>query len=41
MTRADTRAVPVFGVQLAYHFESHPITPARARSGHEMTGETP
>ena len=27
-TRADTRAVPVYGVHLAYHFESHPITPA-------------
>jgi hypothetical protein len=28
-TRADTRAIPVLGVHLAYHFESHPITPAR------------
>ena len=28
-TRAATRAVPVYGVHLAYHFESHPITPAR------------
>jgi hypothetical protein len=28
-TRADTRAMPVYGAQLAYHFESHPITPAR------------
>lgn len=28
-TTSDTRTVPVFGVQLAYHFESHPITPAR------------
>lgn len=27
-TRSDKRAVPVYGVQLAYHFESHPITPA-------------
>jgi hypothetical protein len=27
-TRSDSRAVPVYGVQLAYHFESHPITPA-------------
>lgn len=27
-TRSDTRAVPVYGLQLAYHFESHPITPA-------------
>jgi hypothetical protein len=26
-TRSNARAVPVFGVQLAYHFESHPITP--------------
>jgi outer membrane protein with beta-barrel domain len=25
--RSDARAVPVFGVQMAYHFESHPITP--------------
>ena len=28
-TTSDTRTVPVLGVQLAYHFESHPITPAR------------
>ena len=28
-TRVDTEAVPVFGVHLAYHFESHPITPTR------------
>jgi hypothetical protein len=28
-TRADTRAVPVYGINLAYHFEDHPITPAR------------
>jgi hypothetical protein len=27
-TRSDTRTIPVYGVQLAYHFESHPITPA-------------
>ena len=27
-TRSDTRTVPVYGVHLAYHFESHPITPA-------------
>jgi hypothetical protein len=27
-TRAETRAVSAFGVQLAYHFESHPITPS-------------
>ena len=27
-TRAYTRTVPVYGLQLAYHFESHPITPA-------------
>jgi hypothetical protein len=27
-TRSNARAVPVFGTQLAYHFESHPITPA-------------
>jgi hypothetical protein len=27
-TRSDIRAVPVYGVHLAYHFESHPITPA-------------
>jgi hypothetical protein len=26
--RSDTRAIPVFGAQLAYHFESRPITPA-------------
>jgi hypothetical protein len=26
-TRTNARAVPVFGVQLAYHFESRPITP--------------
>jgi hypothetical protein len=25
--RSDARAIPVFGVQVAYHFESHPITP--------------
>jgi hypothetical protein len=31
-TRSDTRAIPVFGAQLAYHFESHPITPARRAS---------
>jgi hypothetical protein len=24
---SDARAIPVFGVQVAYHFESHPITP--------------
>jgi len=29
-TRADTRTIPVFGVHLAYHFDSHPVTPARA-----------
>jgi hypothetical protein len=28
-TRSDTHAVPVYGVHLAYHFEDHPITPAR------------
>ena len=28
-TRAEAHTVPVFGVHLAYHFESHPITPAR------------
>ena len=27
-TRSDIRTVPVYGVHLAYHFESHPITPA-------------
>ena len=32
-TRSNVRAVPVFGAQLAYHFESHPITPGRAPSG--------
>jgi hypothetical protein len=34
-TRSDIRMVPVYGVHLAYHFESHPITPARrwTRSG--------
>ena len=26
--RSDTRAIPVCGAQLAYHFESRPITPA-------------
>jgi hypothetical protein len=26
-TRSDARAVPAFGVHMAYHFESHPITP--------------
>jgi hypothetical protein len=25
--RSDARVIPVFGVQVAYHFESHPITP--------------
>ena len=29
-TRADTRTIPVFGVHLAYHFDSHPVTPSRA-----------
>jgi hypothetical protein len=28
-TRSDTRTVPVYGMHLAYHFESHPITPTR------------
>jgi hypothetical protein len=28
-SRSDRRAIPVYGVHLAYHFESHPITPAR------------
>jgi hypothetical protein len=27
---SDVRPVPVYGVQLAYHFEDHPITPARS-----------
>ena len=27
-TRSNAHAVPVFGAQVAYHFESHPITPA-------------
>ena len=27
--RPDTHVVPVFGVHLVYHFESHPITPTR------------
>jgi hypothetical protein len=27
-TRSDRHTVPVYGVHLAYHFESHPITPA-------------
>lgn len=27
-TRSSAHAVPIFGAQLAYHFESHPITPA-------------
>lgn len=26
-TRAETRTVPAFGVHVAYHFDSHPITP--------------
>jgi hypothetical protein len=31
-TRSDIRAVPVYGVELAYHFEDRPITPVgRAR----------
>jgi hypothetical protein len=30
VTTGATRTIPVFGVYLAYHFESHPITPARA-----------
>jgi hypothetical protein len=25
--RSDARAIPVYGIQLAYHFEDHPITP--------------
>ena len=35
-TRSNTRAIPVFGAHLAYHFESHPITPsprASAKTG--------
>jgi hypothetical protein len=28
-TRSDTRAVSVYGMHLAYHFESHPVTRAR------------
>jgi opacity protein-like surface antigen len=28
-TRVDLRATTVYGAQLAYHFESHPITPQR------------
>ncbi|MGE0451461.1 MAG: outer membrane beta-barrel protein [Vicinamibacterales bacterium] len=27
--RSDVRAVAVYGAQLAYHFESHPVTPHR------------
>jgi hypothetical protein len=27
MTRSDARAVTVYGAQIAYHFEDHPITP--------------
>jgi opacity protein-like surface antigen len=27
MTQSDVRAVTVYGAQIAYHFESHPITP--------------
>jgi hypothetical protein len=30
--RSGTRAIPVFGAQFAYHFESRPITPARRAS---------
>jgi hypothetical protein len=30
VTTGATRTIPVVGVNLAYHFESHPITPARA-----------
>jgi hypothetical protein len=26
-TRTDTRALPVWGLQVAYHFEDHPVTP--------------
>ena len=29
-TQTETRTIPVFGVHLAYHFDSHPVTPARA-----------
>jgi Outer membrane protein beta-barrel domain len=25
--RSDVRAIPLFGMHMAYHFESHPITP--------------
>jgi hypothetical protein len=32
-TQSDIRTVPVYGVHLAYHFESHPITPARMPGG--------
>jgi hypothetical protein len=28
-TSSNARTVPVFGAQLIYHFEDHPITPAR------------
>jgi hypothetical protein len=27
-TRSNAHVVPVFGAHLAYHFESHPMTPA-------------
>jgi hypothetical protein len=30
---SDSRVVPVYGIQLAYHFESHPITPAASPTG--------
>jgi hypothetical protein len=33
MDGSDRLALPVYGVQLAYHFESHPITPARRVGG--------
>jgi hypothetical protein len=25
--RSDTLVAPVFGMHMAYHFESHPLTP--------------
>jgi hypothetical protein len=30
VTTGATRTIPIFGAHLAYHFDSHPMTPARA-----------
>lgn len=34
---SDSRVVPVYGVNLSYHFEEHVVTPARRRSGGTAT----